>query len=358
MPHEVTPAPSFPPASGDLPALMAEVYLHMKRDDLVWCMARLERILEVYPWAQEPADLYGKIRARTHHLFSLEATFNLHDWMAAHNCRMGEPPFRDDRASIWRVNAMCEIIEDWLRENPVEDGAVIVDVGSQQGEVSCEFLAVPGVRGCICVEVSLISSLYGRTVHPDPRLTYVCGFGGMEGAHLPLAASSVDVAVLSGVLEHVLAPDVMLQEAERVVRPGGLIVVQVPFGGMEGGQINPAADILSFRSHVHSIDPYAILKRGEKQVALRYQSQAADALSPHSWYGEVGDWALAYETHRCPAAEKRPSGPLACPACTGPLDTGGSFLLCRSCGVEYPVRGGVHVLLPAAIQPLAAGRGV
>jgi SAM-dependent methyltransferase len=46
---------------------------------------------------------------------------------------------------------------------------------------------------------------------------------------LPLADASVDVVVLSAVLEHVLDPRRAVAEAKRVLRPGGRLVVYVPW---------------------------------------------------------------------------------------------------------------------------------
>ncbi len=45
---------------------------------------------------------------------------------------------------------------------------------------------------------------------------------------LPLPDASVDIAICSHVLEHLLRPEFAIQEIARIVRPGGLLLVGVP----------------------------------------------------------------------------------------------------------------------------------
>ncbi len=49
----------------------------------------------------------------------------------------------------------------------------------------------------------------------------------MDGPRLPLASASADVVVLPQVLEHAPAPEALLAEAARVLKPGGAVVVSV-----------------------------------------------------------------------------------------------------------------------------------
>ena len=50
-----------------------------------------------------------------------------------------------------------------------------------------------------------------------------------DAHRLPFADDSVDWVLLVGVLEHVDDPDRVLEEARRVLKPGGLGYVAVPF---------------------------------------------------------------------------------------------------------------------------------
>ena len=42
---------------------------------------------------------------------------------------------------------------------------------------------------------------------------------------------------------------------------------------------------------------------------------------------------------------------LVCPACRGPLTEGAGHLTCRGCGLRYPVRDGIPIMLPSEALP-------
>ncbi|HEY2506080.1 MAG TPA: class I SAM-dependent methyltransferase [Streptosporangiaceae bacterium] len=50
----------------------------------------------------------------------------------------------------------------------------------------------------------------------------------VEGTCLPLAATTVDVVILSEVIEHLVDTDLVLAEAHRVLRPGGALLLSTP----------------------------------------------------------------------------------------------------------------------------------
>ena len=69
------------------------------------------------------------------------------------------------------------------------------------------------------------TSDWERSVHEGARAAdYVAAADS-----LPLDDAAVDVVLLTQVLEHVPVPAAVLQEAARVIRPGGGIFVTVPF---------------------------------------------------------------------------------------------------------------------------------
>lgn len=50
-----------------------------------------------------------------------------------------------------------------------------------------------------------------------------------DGQQLPIASNSIDTVLLLDVLEHLPNPDACIAEAQRVLKPGGKALIQVPF---------------------------------------------------------------------------------------------------------------------------------
>lgn len=118
--------------------------------------------------------------------------------------------------------AMVDIVEGYLDDIPWDDVALAVDVGCGTGPVTRRMAArSPGTR------------IVG--LEPSPELleharTLAMGIGNVtfekgDGAALPFAAGEVDALVYHTVLCHVTDPAKLLDEAMRVLRPGGTLVV-------------------------------------------------------------------------------------------------------------------------------------
>lgn len=52
-----------------------------------------------------------------------------------------------------------------------------------------------------------------------------CSFVRADGEHLPIADASVDLLVMSEVIEHLLRPELAVWEVARVLKPGGVFVM-------------------------------------------------------------------------------------------------------------------------------------
>ncbi len=287
------PWPNHP---DDLLDGLVAVQAHLGRDDFMWAKRTLRELLDEYPWSQEAADLYGYVCGKTAHLESPVASYRLHEWMAQHAAiaRHDLNPMDDN---CERFAVMKEWMFSWLLQHDPESDpsgvvpwARVVEIGAGLSDMAIHWASHPSVEACYASDLSALNGCYGHRYYYTQKLHHLAAFGD----RLPFNSAYFDIAVISGTLEHVLDPWEVLRETRRVLRPGGLMLVQCPYGGMEGGQRNAHADELSFRSHVHAIDPNQVLGTD----ALLHYAEVNYTNSiwlPHGWYGTVYDWCLALE---------------------------------------------------------------
>jgi SAM-dependent methyltransferase len=156
----------------------------------------------------------------------------------------------------------------------VRPGERVLDLGCGAGR----FVAALRDAGAepIGVEVAEAALERARRVAPgaDLRLADVCG-------PLPLDHGSVDLVWCSEVLEHVADAAGLLGEVRRVLRPGGRLLVTVPYHG----RLQAAAIALTrFDAH---FDPRGQHLRFFTAASLRATLQAAalDPVSVRGWGG-------------------------------------------------------------------------
>lgn len=66
---------------------------------------------------------------------------------------------------------------------------------------------------------------WGNSLHRNPHLDYECDLT----EDLPFKNSEYDTVILSDVLEHIPEPELLMREIARVLAPGGLLLLNVPF---------------------------------------------------------------------------------------------------------------------------------
>ena len=134
--------------------------------------------------------------------------------------------------AAWRIggndasteNCTVEMIHDVLLEHLPQDG-LIVDAGCGTAKWPI-YLGRAGYR-CVGVEISHDACLAARAV--DPTLRLVRG----DTRRAPLATGCADAVLSLGVVEHDEAgPAAGLRELRRILKPGGLLVLAVPFNNL------------------------------------------------------------------------------------------------------------------------------
>lgn len=106
---------------------------------------------------------------------------------------------------------MRRSVRIWLRKQ--QSAAVVLEIGAGNG-----FLRP-------VVNAALPQALYvGGDIAPTEQTNVV-----LDAGNLPVASQSIDLVIAVEVLEHMPEPKALLAEAARVVRPGGRLILTVPF---------------------------------------------------------------------------------------------------------------------------------
>ena len=93
---------------------------------------------------------------------------------------------------------------------------ILLDLGC--GKAPYYSLYAPLVQSILCTD-------WAHSLHGDEYLDFVSDFDN----YLPLVDECVDTIIMSDVLEHVYRPQQVLNETYRLLRPGGVAVINTPF---------------------------------------------------------------------------------------------------------------------------------
>lgn len=275
---------------GDLVDCLATVAREWRRDNGLWCLTELQYLADQSPWSREVTDWLGKVYAKVRHTQSRTAMFRLHEWISGiDQAKLGGNPHRSGLRNH-RMMCIDAVLRPWLAERGQHQWANVGDIGAQHGEMAIHWTGIPGVAWTYAVELSAGNCEVGNFHYRDPRLHFLSAWSD----DLPLRDELLDVTICAGVLEHIADPDGTVDELLRVTKPGGLVILQVPYGGMEGAGPNPAADDLGWRSHVRTVDTREYAKN-HKMIAAYYMDMSRDPYLPHSWHGQYGESVVAFE---------------------------------------------------------------
>jgi SAM-dependent methyltransferase len=97
---------------------------------------------------------------------------------------------------------------------------IVVDIGCGDGEKSKAFLDL-GARCVIGIDTDIERIQRAQSISDNSSKIR---FEVIESDRFPLQDSSVDIALLVNVMEHVAEPELLLKECARVLKDGGLVL--------------------------------------------------------------------------------------------------------------------------------------
>jgi 2-polyprenyl-3-methyl-5-hydroxy-6-metoxy-1,4-benzoquinol methylase len=110
------------------------------------------------------------------------------------------------------------------RTIPLVEGHSVVDVGCYSGEFVAELLRRDPSRDVAGVDYDEEGLKLARLLHPE----LVERYRRSSAYDLDLPDESVDCVTFQEVIEHLEGPAVAIKEINRVLRPGGVLVVTTP----------------------------------------------------------------------------------------------------------------------------------
>ena len=125
-----------------------------------------------------------------------------------------DPPFRS-----WSLNQLADVL---ALSRPA--GKRVLDAGTGRGRaaVAC---ALSGASEVIAADVSTEMLDHARALATEHGATSNVRFVNCDLEQLPLDDGQCDVALLLEIILHLRDPDRVLRELERVLAPGGLLIV-------------------------------------------------------------------------------------------------------------------------------------
>lgn len=187
---------------------------------------------------------------------------------------------------LWRADWIVDRVKRLAELDIVRS---VIDIGVGYGEMTVRFATeVPQLERVVGADMckEFLAKAYAH-----PKIEYHLEYAEELTEE---ADNSFDVAVLSGVLEHVRDYDKAISEAERVVLPGGYIFFSAPYGGGLGFYGNPD---ITYLLHVREVNPFELV--GRRHCEIDWYDQTKDK---YIWFArnakadgeELGEYAGWY----------------------------------------------------------------
>lgn len=165
---------------------------------------------------------------------------DIHDRvMEAYYGKLGEHFMRETQT---RIHWICAQVS----------GKQVLDVGCSQGIVPLllarEGCSVTGVDTSPQAIAEALDYLQAEPAHVQQKITYV----NADFLSLDTSVAEPDTIVISEVLEHLVRPEMFVEKAASLLKPGGRLIITVPFG------VN---DFIDHKHTFYLLAPYRMLSK-------------------------------------------------------------------------------------------------
>lgn len=127
-----------------------------------------------------------------------------------------------DEAECRRLFAPAPLLDRMKRTAALVEGKTVVDLGCYAGHFVAELAAADPARDVIGVDYDARNLEIARLLHPELHFVQSSVY------ELDLPDASVDCVTFQEVIEHLEGPAQALKEINRVLRPGGALIVTTP----------------------------------------------------------------------------------------------------------------------------------
>ncbi len=196
-------------------------------------------------------------------------TIDAHDLDKDRVRRMADQAARHYDSAAWLPRQVASVLMEHLQPVRIQP-ARILDVGAGTG--ICSRLLAQHYRGARVISMDFSTAMLRVARGRGPRWLSKRTVAAGDGASLPLADDSIDLLVSSLMLPSCPAPDAVLLEFHRVLKPGGLLMFS-SLGPDTLQELRAAWSAVDAQVHVHAfIDMHdlgdALLRAGFNDVVM------------------------------------------------------------------------------------------
>jgi len=141
-----------------------------------------------------------------------------------------------------RIDEIIKLVKKYSK------GKKVLDIGCAQGNIAT-LLAEEGFC-TIAFDLSQNFLEYARKKREFGEISYVCG----NALCLPFRKETFDAIILGELIEHIAYPEMLIKEAKRCLKNGGIILITTPnnhfFLGMDSGNKPPLFHELAYQQRV------------------------------------------------------------------------------------------------------------